>query len=210
MITNVYIDGFNLYYGALKNTSYKWLDLDAMCRRLLPAAQHDIQRVRYFTAKIKQRPNDPQGPQRQQAYLRALGTLPTVSVHLGSFLVKPVRMPLADPPATGSKTVEVIKTEEKGSDVNLATYLLADAFRDDAETFVLVSNDSDLTEPMRVVRHELGKTVGILNPQKRASRALQQCQPTFTKQIRGGVLASSQLPGQLSDQQGVIHKPTTW
>ena len=53
------------------------------------------------------------------------------------------RMPLAQQPAFGPKTVEVIKTEEKGSDVNLATYLLVDAFRRDAEAFVVISNDSD-------------------------------------------------------------------
>jgi hypothetical protein len=33
---NVYIDGFNLYYGALKRTPYKWLDLALLARTLLP------------------------------------------------------------------------------------------------------------------------------------------------------------------------------
>jgi len=58
-------------------------------------------------------------------------------------MVTETRMLLAQPPVTGAQTVKVIKTEEKGSDVNLATYLLVDAFRDDAEAFVVVSNDSD-------------------------------------------------------------------
>jgi hypothetical protein len=118
--TNVYVDGFNLYYGCLKGTPYKWLDLDAMCRRLLP--KHELSRIRYFTAIISARPLDPSGPVRQQAYLRALATMPHVSIHLGHFLTSHVRMPLAVPPARGPRTVEVIKTEEKGSDVNLATY----------------------------------------------------------------------------------------
>ena len=48
LFTNVYIGGFNLYYGALKGTPYKWLDLDALCRRLLP--KHELGRIRYFTA----------------------------------------------------------------------------------------------------------------------------------------------------------------
>ena len=38
-------------------------------------------------------------------------------------------MPLAHPPSVGPQTVEVIGTEEKGSDVNLASYLLLDGFR---------------------------------------------------------------------------------
>ncbi|HEY5984999.1 MAG TPA: hypothetical protein VIV12_01265 [Streptosporangiaceae bacterium] len=34
--TNVYSDGFNLFYGSLKGSQYKWLDLDTLCRQLLP------------------------------------------------------------------------------------------------------------------------------------------------------------------------------
>ena len=37
---------------------------------------------------------------------------------------------------------------------------------------VIVSNDSDLLEPIKIVREELGKKVGILNPHRRPSRAL--------------------------------------
>ena len=54
-------------------------------------------------------------------YLRALATMPHVSVRLGHFLTSTVRMPLVAPPPGGPRTVEVIKTKEKGSDVNLAT-----------------------------------------------------------------------------------------
>ena len=188
MLTNVYVDGFNLYYGCLKSTPYKWLDLGALCQALLPP--NKIQRIRYFTAKISAQA-DPQGPVRQSTYLRALQTVPGLTVHLGHFLTSTVRMPLAKPLPGGPRTVEVIKTEEKGSDVNLATYLLADAFRADAGTFVVVSNDSDLMEPVRLVSQELGYRVGILNPHPNVSRALQRTRPSFTKQIRRGVLATS-------------------
>tara|TARA_R110002072_G_scaffold29206_4_gene92759 strand:- start:564 stop:863 length:300 start_codon:yes stop_codon:yes gene_type:complete len=34
MRTCVYVDGFNLYYGALKRTPYKWLDLAALMAAL--------------------------------------------------------------------------------------------------------------------------------------------------------------------------------
>lgn len=54
-------------------------------------------------------------------------------------------------------------TEEKGSDVNLATYLLADAFRGDCQTAVVVTNDSDLAEPIRVISQELSIPVGLIN-----------------------------------------------
>jgi hypothetical protein len=206
---NVYVDGFNLYYGSLKGQPYKWLNLEKMCELLLP--NFEVQRVRYFTALVKERADNTQAPVRQSAYLRALSTLPKVDIHLGSFLTKPKRMLLAAPPLTGPRTVEVIKTEEKGSDVNLATYLLVDAFREDAEAFAVVSNDSDLTEPIRIVRHELDLVVGLLNPQPKPSQRLMQCRPSFAKPIRAGVLRTSQFPTVVTDSAGAsITKPTGW
>src|ERR1035438_9723485 len=69
---NVYVDGVNLYYGALKKTPYKWLDLSCLCNLLLP---HDtINRIRYFTARVSSYAHDPGAPNRQQIYLRALAT----------------------------------------------------------------------------------------------------------------------------------------
>jgi hypothetical protein len=75
MKANVYIDGFNLYYGSVKGTPYRWLDLAALCSLLLP--RDTINRIRYFTALIQPRPDDAQAPQRQQTYLRALRLFPT-------------------------------------------------------------------------------------------------------------------------------------
>lgn len=212
-VTNVYIDGFNLYYGALKGTAYKWLDIESLCTKLLPPAKHQLKRIRYFTARVSARPGDLQGPIRQETYLRALAAAqPLVHSHFGTFQTKPTRMPLTKPTPSGPKTVEVIKTEEKGSDVNLATYLMLDAFRSDAESFVVISNDSDLTEPIRIVCHELGKSVGIINPHppERRSRNLLSCKPTFFKQLRGSAVASSQLPEHLTDAAGMIFKPADW
>jgi uncharacterized LabA/DUF88 family protein len=208
--TNVYVDGFNLYYGCLKGTPYRWLDLEALCCRLLPT--NSIHRIRYFTARVAARPNKAHDPIHQEMYLRALRTLPTVTIHLGHFLTKPVTMPLADPAPGGPRFAEVMKTEEKGSDVNLATYLVADAFRNDADCFVLISNDSDLTEPLRIVRHELGKVVGLLNPQAPAkrSRALLACKPSFFKQIRAGALRNSQFPPNMKDGAGAFTRPRGW
>ncbi len=120
MKANVYVDGFNLYYGCLKGTPYRWLDLAQLCQVLLPS--HQIHRIRYFTARLQPRAEDPQQPRRQLIYLRALRTIPNLSIHYGHFLSHVVRLPLAQPPAEGPRTVEVVRTEEKGTDVNLATY----------------------------------------------------------------------------------------
>lgn len=205
---NVYVDGLNLYYGCLKGTGHKWLDLNALFQTLLP--NYDIRRIRYFTARISARPDNPGTAQRQDAYIRALRTLPNVSVHLGKFLVSTTRMPLANP-GPGAKTVDVIKTEEKGSDVNIATYLLIDAFRRDSDLAVVVSNDSDLCEPIRIVKDEFKVPVGLLIPHSRTSEALRRLKPTFLKQIRGGPLSACQLADPVIDSQGrKITRPPAW
>ena len=118
-------------------------------------------------------------------------------------------MPLANPTPTGPKTARVIKTEEKGSDVNIAAHLVHDAHLGRYETAVIVSNDSDLVEPIKIVRRELGKKVGLLNPHKRPSWTLKN-HVDFIKQIRKGVLRSSQFPSVLRDAQGEFHKPVSW
>jgi uncharacterized LabA/DUF88 family protein len=204
--TNVYVDAFNLFYGCLKGTPYRWLDLGALCARLLPKDQ--VQRIRYFTATVA-RPDNPHAPQRQQVYLRALETISGLSIHYGHYLSHVTRMPLAQPRRSGARTVQVVKTEEKGSDVNLATYLLLDAFKGDCDVAVVISNDSDLKLPIEVAQHELGLRVGVVNPHppSRRSRALQ---PTFFKQIRSSALAACQFPPALADTRGEIRKPAPW
>ena len=134
---------------------------------------------------------------------------PTLSIHLGRFLSRTVRMPLASPLPSGPKTVEILRTDEKGSDVNLATFLLVDAFKGDCDVSVVISNDSDLAMPIRVARETLGLAVGVVNPHpvSKRSRALE---PTFFKQLRNSVLPACQFPARLSDAQGEIVRPEGW
>ena len=208
--TVVYIDGFNFYYGAVKGTHYKWLDFQALCQRLLPRDQ--VVKIRYFTARVTARPDDPQRASRQDTYLRALATLPLVEIHYGHFLTQSVRLPRANRSRGQSRTVEVLRTEEKGSDVNLATYLLLDAFKGHCDTSVVISNDSDLAQAIQVAQSELSVKVGIINPHPRArrSRKLQGLNCLFYKQIPRKLLAETQLPAVVHDSKGPIRKPKGW
>lgn len=207
MLTNCYIDGFNLYNGSLKGTGYKWLYFSTLFSNLLPNAQ--IHRIRYFTALVKATPKDPQKRQRQQIYIRAIKTIPNLSVHLGRFQTNIKRLPLAHPPMSGSRMVDVMRTEEKGSDVNLASYLLLDGFRKEYEQAVIVSNDADLVTPIKIVRDEFGLKVGLLNPQENPSRVLKEA-VDFYRKLRQGPLSVSQFPDNLEDGDGVFRKPSRW
>lgn len=205
----IYVDGFNLYYRAFKDTRHKWLDQRALYRELL-RPENDIQRIRYFTAMISGK-RDPGAPIRQQAYLRALGTTPEVSIHLGRFLVAErwaaIAAPSLDLLRPSPVTVRVVKTEEKGSDVNLGCFLLRDAYRDDFDAAVVVSNDTDLVEPIRMVTEDLRKPVGLICPTATPARSLTKV-ATFLRHLTPSRLAAAQFPESISG--GRIRKPTSW
>ncbi len=209
MNTNVYIDGFNLYYRALKDTPFRWLDLRKLAETLFP--QDDIRRVCYFIARLDPRPGNPNQPRRQLVYLRALATLPSFDAYYGHFRSGVKRRPLAEPAPGLPDYVLVRDSEEKGSDVNLATRLLVDGFNGEYEQAVVVSNDADFAGAMRYVRDDLGLRVALVNPDPRnvSPRELADA-ATYVKRLWKSHLRRSLLPLTLRDRVGVITKPEGW
>ncbi len=234
MATIIYIDGFNFYYGAVKGTPHKWLDYEALCRRLLP--RDSIAKIRYFTAPIKPNGTDDSGVQRQHAFLRAVAENPLIEIHRGHFRRDPKWLPIAPgewseltrPRVRPSRIVDlvqrmaerkldrppsirVMKTEEKGSDVNLASHLLRDTFKGNCTKALVISNDSDLAGAIGIAVAE-GVTVGVVNPHRinETSRHLAKV-ANFKLQLRHQILGSCQLPNPVITSKGrQIHKPQTW
>lgn len=99
---NVYIDGFNLYHGCFDDPTgtraswrqYRWLDLAAYCAAAFP--RYQINRIRYFTALVNPTPANPDCRTRQLEYLRALETLPNLTVHRGRFATNIKKRKVAD------------------------------------------------------------------------------------------------------------------
>ncbi len=220
--TYLYVDGFNLYYGAFgrergwASSSYKWLDVGAFASHIWPALA-PIAKVRYFTASVKPPPSDPSMALRQQTYLRALRAI-NVDVCLGTFKlrrknVRLIGLPSQRPPYTPSIVLsaeaQIGKYDEKGSDVNLATYLVRDAAKREFTKAIVISNDSDLVEPIHVARHDFGVEIYIINPQKRAVAELSRA-ANGTRDISLATLAACQLATKIADNAGMITKPATW
>ena len=209
MRTNIYIDGFNLYYRALKDTPFRWLDLRKLAENLFP--QDHINKVCYFTARLDVRPTNPGQAQRQLIYLRAIASLTGVEIHYGQFRSGTKRRPLAEP-VPGLPTHALVRdSEEKGSDVNLATRLLVEGYSGEYEQAVVVSNDADFAGAMRYVRDDMGLRVTLVNPDaKNASpRDLARAE-TYQKRLWKSHLRRSQLPDSLVDAVGTITKPAGW
>lgn len=205
--TTVYIDGFNFYYGTVRGTAWKWLDLGLLFQKAL-GPQNKINKIKYFTARVQPSASDPGVNVRQDTYLRALTTqCSEVELYFGHFLRHRVRMEHVNPPPA---TVEVWKNEEKGSDVNLALHLLNDAWHDTYDCAVIVSNDSDLAEALRLVKARHRKVIGLITPGAPTRKTSKQLKDhaDFVRPIRTWMLANSQLPDPIPGT--TIHKPARW
>jgi hypothetical protein len=203
--TIIYVDGYNLYYRALKGTSHKWLNIKALAERVLEPT-NQIVGVRYFTARVSGKP-DPTSPRDQQIYLDALATVPEVRMYFGNFQSNVIIRPLAVPIAGVPTYVRVRHSQEKGSDVNLAAHLINDAWSNRFDVAAIISNDTDLCEPIRIVNQELKKLVGVMCPASNCSLPLKNV-AKFVKHIKPGDLAASQFPSPLAN--GKIVKPADW
>lgn len=216
MNTVIYIDGFNLYYRLLRRSpKYKWLNLKLLAEKVL-GKKNKVIGVNYYTARVSARVN-PNGPRNQQIYLDALATVPEISVHFGNFQVNKAYAHLCPlPPEVKSPflpwpdVVRIVKTEEKGSDVNFGVHLVRDAFQNQFDVAAVITNDTDLVEPIRIVTREVGKPVGLLSPVARPATSLKNV-ASFTRFIRAGHLASAQFPNPLPrNPEPDLTRPAKW
>jgi 6-hydroxy-3-succinoylpyridine 3-monooxygenase len=198
----IYIDGFNLYYGALRGGFGKWLNLQTLFG--LIRQDDDIQHIRYFTART--------GSTDQQAYLSALETLPLVSIEYGLFKSKTIKCRVNGCTFTGVR--EFRANEEKGTDVNIALRMLDDAYQGICDRMVLVSGDSDLVPTIRLVKQrfpgiKITVYVPARDPVRGAARELRSAADKHLT-LPLNLLARAQFPGSVSHPNGTILKPSSW
>ena len=80
----VYIDGFNLYYGLLRHSPHKWLNLEKFVKALL-TDKYEVMAIKYFTARVTKDADDPDAAIKQQQYLEALKSLGLVEIIEGFY-----------------------------------------------------------------------------------------------------------------------------
>jgi uncharacterized LabA/DUF88 family protein len=202
----VYVDGFNLYYGAIRGGQHIWLNLQDYFTR--PRQADSIQKIYYFSALVT-------GPSsvRQATYLRALETLPLVKVVLGRFKNKQIRCLQSQCQYPGNRIFQM--PEEKHTDVNIAVQMIVDAFQNACDRFILVSGDSDLVPGISRVKALFPKKEIIVyvpsrNPLRGAAVELRS-NADIARNLPLQLLAPSQFPAQVPDGAGgVIQKPPGW
>lgn len=202
----IYIDGFNLYYGAVKNTPWKWLNIEKYFELLRP---HDIiQTIKYFTARISgsHQPN-------QEVFIEALLTLDKIQIIYGLFKLKKVKCLVKNCKYGGTKVFNV--PEEKRTDVNIAAHMLEDAFYNRCDKLILVTGDSDLVPAIKAVKKIFQNKKIIVyipaNNKKRGAATEIRGASDRHKTLPNNLLSKAQFPNQITDNNGkLIQKPSSW
>jgi uncharacterized LabA/DUF88 family protein len=215
--TIVFIDGYNLYYGLLRRSPYKWLDLYTLFQsHVLQNA--DVLEIRYYTAPVLARmSDDTESPKRQRTYLQALRKHQPKKVTIieGKMIVATPFSRLVEPMADAPhiNKVQVYSFEEKQSDVNMAVDMVISALTSECEQIVLCSNDSDLKAAFARIKQyaphiRLGLVAPIKNEDSRAiSKDLTQY-ADWSKVLSMVHLSMAQLPNKIHST--AIRKPDTW
>ena len=228
--TRVYIDGYNLYYGCLKDTAYKWLDVRRLSEEILANAPYKLDgeqidyrfvtpTVKYFTSSIlKSFASSDDSISCQAQYHNAL------IAHLGNefeiirgyFYARPARAYRWEEgkAARDCEQLEIWKLEEKQSDVALALQTYSDAIRDEVDQIVVVTNDADFEPAMQMIRRHTSTIIGLIVPVSSDSGTVNAKLERHAHWIRRHILddeiARSQLPPIVRRHHSVIHKPFSW
>ncbi len=202
----IYIDGFNLYYGAIKRTNHKWLNLEKYFTLLRQG--DDIQKIKYFSALVTGAHR-----QNQETYLRALETLPKMKIILGKFKDKTVKCLVKGCDYPSSRFFQM--PEEKRTDVNIALNMYYDCINDLCDRFILVSGDSDLVPALKMIKEcnskkEIVVYVPANNPLRGAAVEIRNV-ANKDKTLPNELLSRCQFPISIPDGSGgLITKPAAW
>lgn len=203
----IYIDGYNFYYGAVYQTRFKWLNFQTLFQTL--RQDDSIQKIYYFTALLD---NDPVRLARQNAYLEAMRTCNLMEIVLGKYKSKEITCRVH----RCTHQIRQFQTyEEKRTDVNIALQMLADAYENKCDRFIVISGDSDLVPVInRVKRKFPNKKVTVYVPHRdpiRGAAVEIRNAADKHKSFPLNLIPLHQFPVQVPDGMGgFIQKPPTW
>jgi hypothetical protein len=153
----VYVDGFNWYHAIFKHRpEWKWLNVQKFFEALRP--HENIQAIKFFTAIVDEENLNSTARERHVTYISALRTLPKVTIILGKFQNRTVT-------CRANCKQQYTVPEEKKTDVNIAVAIMSDAFKNNCDTIILVSGDSDAQPPIQwVKRNCVSKKITVYIP----------------------------------------------
>lgn len=227
METIAYVDGYNLYYGRLRNTRYKWIDVFSLVEKIcfIHNPHSRLAQLKYFTAPVKASfsSHGQESLRSQSNYHNALKTIRGDSIEIikGFHSVRKGTPPLYQKPIKKSETVEIWRFEEKQTDVNIAIHMYRDAVLKKCRQQVLISNDSDLESVLKYIKKDVSEVcIGLIIPNRilsdsHTSRAvtgyLDQYSDWTRKYILDDECSGSLMPKVIvREKRKPIIKPDYW
>lgn len=215
-----YIDGFNFYNG-LRNAAeivdkkpgsnrwkkFYWIDIVKFCSSLLRNDEQLVY-VRYFTA----RPLSAGKRSRQNRLMKVNEVINNdlLKITYGEYFEKEVRCQAI------CKELFTVP-EEKQTDVNIASAILEDYFTGICDKSILISADSDLLPPMKVIskmnkRLDREHDVEVCFPPGRYSSEIYNCRTIMVRLLKGyrSAFNKALLPEEVVIKERKIEIPTKW
>ena len=207
------VDGFNLYHSVVRahketGVNCRWLDIWALCNsyRYLLGPDSRTAAVHYFSALAHHAEAwRPGTVKRHEAYIRALEST-GVNVELSVFKEKHIRYRRPN-----EIEVDILRHEEKETDVALGTRLIECALDPNCDSMVLVTGDSDIAPAITAMRTIAPqKPVFALFPAYKGNQRFRGLVKRTIK-IRYAQYALHQLPDQVVTPSGqIVRKPSDW
>jgi 6-hydroxy-3-succinoylpyridine 3-monooxygenase len=233
--TRIYIDGYNFYYGCLRGTPHKWLDLLPLFERhILPSAlikdcEGRIRQstlltapsIKFFTAKIIESvARAPDSVSSQARYHTALRKLHDGRIELieGYYAVNKMKVKIVDAEhpdraPRDCQEIQAWKVEEKQSDVNLALQAYHDAITGQIDHAVIVTNDTDIAPALEMIRVHTNVLIGVVVPTTDQTRPpntdLVKLAHWKREYVNASELAACQLPRVIQSRKPTT-KPESW
>lgn len=210
--TTFVVDGFNLYHSVkqaandlgLGDKGTKWLDLRSLCASYLYVigANAQLGRIYYFSALATHlEATKPDVTARHRTYLDALEATGVI-VELSRFKQKEVRCPHC-----GKVN---IRHEEKEADVAVAAKVLELFIKDECDSVVLITGDTDVAPAVRAAARVFpAKRVCFAFPYRRKNKELAQLVKTCFH-IKKEAYARFQFADPLVIGGRPIAKPLSW
>jgi uncharacterized LabA/DUF88 family protein len=128
----VFIDGSNFYYALKRSFSTTKIDFEKFCNFL--SLNEDLVKIKYYNSTLNME-DDEVAYKKQQSFFDYLFEVPLMDIYFGRLEKRP----------GGLKA-------EKGVDVKLAVDLVVNAYKDNYDVAILVSNDADFIPAIEEVK----------------------------------------------------------
>ncbi|RMO24834.1 NYN domain-containing protein [Pseudomonas savastanoi] len=229
MRTACFVDGYNLFYGLLAGTPYKWLDIPSLLAHIIRVERPDstLQAVSFFTTGVMPRlaTRGILSKEAQDTYLRALKAH-GVEVFYGRHQLEPRYAPRfvdKNTPASRVDQIGIWKLEEKETDVHIAISMYRLAARqmvlppeERIQQIVLVSADTDMTPAMRAIREDFPDVrLGVILPHREGAKravpgSLKLHSDWMRRVVTNDELSEHQFPPRIPTRKKPADKPKYW